>query len=186
MKRDAWVKRVGRAAQSSDPVFPSAEGRFARPRSATFLRDDLKAAGCSTTSAGFPIDFHATRRSFSTWLDANGVSGELIDRMMGHSGRTVRQRHYSAADFLAMRRALETITLDLSPKEPHAGLSLMPPGLPANDQRPRASRGFPAVRGKTAGKRLLRSPTSTKKNSNLAPVAQWIEQRFPNRKKRYL
>ncbi len=183
-KRAGWVQLVGREPRVSDPIFPNARGGHTRPRSAGLTRDDLAAAGCATTCEGYPIDFHATRRSFSTWLDAAGVSNELIDRMMGHSGRTVRQRHYTAADLQAMQRAVETITLDIAPKGCELSeLAPLAAGAPANDdQRFALPAKFPAGRGKTAGKRVFRPPTKQSKTTQFALVAQWIEQRFPKPK----
>ena len=179
-KRAGWEQLVGREARGTEPVFPNADGGFTRPRSAELIRDDLAAAECATTCAGHAIDFHATRRSFATWLDANGVTGDTIGRLMGHTGLSVRTRHYTAGDLLAMRQAVETIALDLTPK----GANLAAPVLagssaPANDQRWDDPAEFPAGRGKTAGRRLPKKADSSNKNKDFAPVAQWIEQRFP-------
>ncbi len=113
-KTGGWVLLVGRHARPNDPVFPDADGRHRRPRSAALLRRDLAAAGCPTTYGGVhPIDFHAIRRSFATWLDENGVKSELIDRMMGHAGRSVRSRHYTSAEKEVMQGAIRTIQLNL-------------------------------------------------------------------------
>jgi hypothetical protein len=57
------------------------------------------------------------RRSFATWLEAHGVPGEHIDRLLRHSQKTVRGKHYSAADLLAKKRAVETIRLNLGKPE---------------------------------------------------------------------
>jgi integrase len=111
-KANGWVLLVGRNPRPIDPVFPNQLGDYHRPRSAELLRQDLALAGCPTLYAGqHPLDFHATRRSFATWLEANGVPGDLIDRMMGHAAKNVRKRHYSATDLELMRRAVETINL---------------------------------------------------------------------------
>ena len=113
-KTTGWVLLVGRKPQSTDPVFADEHGNPHRPRSAELLREDLEAAGCPTKYAGeYPIDFHATRRSFASWLEANEVPGDIVDRLLGQAGKSVRQRHYSATDLEVMRKAIETIRLDL-------------------------------------------------------------------------
>jgi integrase len=40
-----------------------------------------------------PITLHEARHSFSTWLDAAGISGSRADRMMGHSDGSVAGRY---------------------------------------------------------------------------------------------
>ncbi|MCK6535401.1 MAG: site-specific integrase [Polyangiaceae bacterium] len=113
-KATGWVLLVGRRPQPTDPVFPDEHGHPHRPRSAELLREDLEAAGCPTKyAAEYPIDFHATRRSFASWLEANEVPGDVVDRMLGQAGKSVRKRHYSATDLEVMRKAIETIRLDL-------------------------------------------------------------------------
>ncbi|MBK7583141.1 MAG: tyrosine-type recombinase/integrase [Myxococcales bacterium] len=115
-KATGWVLLVGRKPQPTDPVFPDQHGHPHRPRSAELLREDLEAAGCPTKYAGeYPIDFHATRRSFASWLEANEVPGDIVDRLLGQAGKSVRKRHYSATDLEVMRKAIETIRLDLQP-----------------------------------------------------------------------
>ncbi len=119
-KGGTWVLLVGRHARTTDAVFPNEEGEHYRPRSADLIRDDLAAAGCPTTFAGHSIEFHATRRSFATWLESSDVAGEVIDRMMGHACKTTRKRHYSATELESMSKAIETIKLDLGRSLPPA------------------------------------------------------------------
>ncbi len=106
-----WAAFVGRLPENTDPVLPSAEGLPWRPRSSEFLRVDLDAAGLPTRFAGALFEFRSTRRSFATWLESHGVSGETIDRLLGHSGTSVRRRHYSATDLEVLARAVATIQL---------------------------------------------------------------------------
>ena len=69
--------------------------------------------------------------------------------MMGHAGRTVRQRHCTAGDLEAMLRAVETIKLDLAPKEGEVrGLVSLASGTPANDQPCTLPAKSPARRGR--------------------------------------
>ncbi len=118
-KAKGWVEYVGRHPQPTDPVFPGERGETigASRHSARQMRADLVAAECPTTYAGLDIDFHACRRSFSTWLDANGVSETIVKRIMGHAPQGVTQRHYTAGNLEAMRRAVETIKLNLTTGE---------------------------------------------------------------------
>jgi len=67
-------------------VFPGVRsGSFARPKSADQLRADLRKAGCPDTHEGYPITFHATRRSFLTWLAELEVDKEVRDWLVGHA-----------------------------------------------------------------------------------------------------
>jgi integrase len=110
-----WVHRVGRHPKPTDPIFPNAAGEAHRPNSAELLRKDLETAGLpSEFRAGVSFDFHATRRSFYTWLRNEGVAKDTVDMLMGHAGGSVGERHYGAKDLERMRKAVETITLDLS------------------------------------------------------------------------
>jgi integrase len=44
------------------------------------------------------IGFHELRHSYSTWLDAAGVSEARADRYMGHSSGTVQSRYRHQLD----------------------------------------------------------------------------------------
>jgi integrase len=134
-KATGWVVLVGRQPRPIDPVFPNERGDYHRPRSAELLRQDLELAGCPTLFAGeHPLDFHATRRSFATWLEANGVSGDLIDRMMGHAAKNVRKRHYSATDLELMRRAVETIQLRIEQEAPTVAFAALFAAVPQQEE----------------------------------------------------
>lgn len=39
--------------------------------------------------------------------------GDVVDRMLGQAGKSVRKRHYAATELEVMRRAVESIKLDL-------------------------------------------------------------------------
>lgn len=106
-----WRALVGRDPRPEDPVFANSAGVAWRPRSAHFFREDLEAAGLSTTFEGEPFEFRSTRRSGATWLEANGAPSDIADRIIGHSARSVRQRHYSAADLGVMLRWISTIAI---------------------------------------------------------------------------
>jgi integrase len=112
-KSSGFVVLVGRHAKPTDPVFPSAEGKHHRPRSAALIREDLARAGCSTTYAGQDIDFHALRRSFATWLAEAEVPEGLRRRLMGHSGSDVTDAHYTSKALGQLLEAVQRITLNI-------------------------------------------------------------------------
>jgi integrase len=125
-RESGWAAFVGRPPKDTDPVLPSAEGLPWRPRSSEFLRVDLEAADLPTKFGGALFEFRSTRRSFATWLESHGVSGETIDRLLGHSGTSVRRRHYSATDLEVLARAVATIRIgkgndDSDPTDPGPG-----------------------------------------------------------------
>jgi Phage integrase family len=115
---EGWGSYVGRKPEADDYVFPPPGGEMWRPRDAEILRDDLEAAKLSkdfVTLDGvrMPFVFHHTRHTFSSWLGAAGVDGELVDRLLGQSPLSVRGRHYSAPNLEASARAVATIALAL-------------------------------------------------------------------------
>jgi integrase len=114
---EGWVVLVGRKPKPSDPVFPDADGQHYRPRSAEYIRADLEAAGCATTYAGHPIDFHATRRSFATWLEEAEVPEGIRKRLMGHGGAGVTDESYTAKTLARLAEAVGRISLDLGTDE---------------------------------------------------------------------
>jgi hypothetical protein len=69
------------------------DGRNGGRRRTMLLRDDLESAGLTTQYKGIDLDTRVFRRSFATWLEANGVPGEHIDRLLGHAQQSVRGRH---------------------------------------------------------------------------------------------
>jgi integrase len=107
-----WSIYVGRPPRPTDPVFPSAAGKFSRPASARLLRGDLVTAGCPDRQGGNPIDAKALRASFATWLDAAGVHEEQRGRLMGHAQKTVTAKHYTAAQTETDREAVNRIGLE--------------------------------------------------------------------------
>jgi len=116
-REHGWAAYVGRPPTDEDPLLPAADGSPWRPRSSHFLRLDLEAAELPTTFDEQPFEFRSTRRSFATWLESHDVSGELIDRLLGHAGTSVRRKHYAAANLDALLRAVSTIELELGDDE---------------------------------------------------------------------
>lgn len=105
-----WIEELdGNAAPG-----PGWRARARPPASPSQRRVPPRRPRSPTKYAGeYPIDFHATRRSFASWLEANEVPTDIVDRLLGQAGKSVRKRHYSATDLEVMRKAIETIRLDL-------------------------------------------------------------------------
>ncbi len=115
-KARGWAAHVKRERGADDYVFPSPAGAAWRPRGPDILRADLEAAGLSKDFVSPDgeralLDFHATRHTFATWLGAAGVDGELVDRLLGQSPRSVRGRHYQAPSLEALARVVQTLDL---------------------------------------------------------------------------
>lgn len=106
-----WIALVGRAPGPEDFLFPGLNGRGARPRSAELIRYDLAAVGLPIELEGQPIEFKATRSSFSSWLDAEDVPRERIKRLLGHAARDVTEAHYTKRDLEQLMAAVLVIPL---------------------------------------------------------------------------
>lgn len=106
-----WIALVGRAPGPEDFLFPGLNGRGARPRSAELIRYDLAAVGLPIDLEGQPIEFKATRSSFSSWLDAEDVPRERIKRLLGHAARDVTEAHYTKRDLEQLMAAVLVIPL---------------------------------------------------------------------------
>ena len=93
-----WIELVGRAPAPEDFLFPGLNGRGARPRSAELIRDDLAAIGLLIEFEGQPIEFKATRSSFSSWLErgADVLQGALTGSAADY-WPTLRRRRRSGA-----------------------------------------------------------------------------------------
>lgn len=107
----AWARWTARALTPRSPVFPSQRGEHVRLLSARYLRAHLGAVGFPTKYEGHPVDFHATRRSFCTWLADAGVSEQVIGRLMGHKGRTTTEVNYTSRSMQQLREAVANIPL---------------------------------------------------------------------------
>ena len=149
-KTAGWRALVGRSPKDDDPLFPGRDGAPHRPRSSEHLRADLEAAELPTSFEGQPFEFNDARHSFSTWLAAAGVAEGIRDRLMGHSPRTVAERHYTAKLIAQLQEAVETIRLghdSESGKPPPNG----PTNRPANrPEAPAAKASQEATSAKTS------------------------------------
>ena len=106
-----YAMLVGRQPGPTDYLFPRPDGQPSRPRSAEFIRDDLKAAGLPDVCDGKPVEFKATRSTFATWLDEAGVDERVRKRLMGHVATDVTEKHYTARELATLAVAVETIDL---------------------------------------------------------------------------
>ncbi len=114
-KASGFVEWTGHHAKPEDFVLPSEDGSAWRPRSADALRRFLLLAECDDKCAGKPIDFHALRRSFATWLARAGVERAVRKKLMGHTeGGDVTEDFYIERDLPMLRDAVCRIRLDLT------------------------------------------------------------------------
>jgi integrase len=136
-KAEGWAAYVGRKPEDADYVFPNGEGELWRPRAGDLIRELLTAAEMPTEFAlpdGEKEDFtwHALRRTFASLLSDAGVSGELLDYLLGQSPRTTRGRHYQAPPMTALAEAVARMTLSLAER---AGVGCAPESSPESSQQ---------------------------------------------------
>lgn len=112
---EGWEQFVERRPQRNDFVFPRSDGESWRPRSADLLRGDLARISAATQVEGYPLTFHATRRTFSTARRDAGVSLEIRQRLLGHGGGSVAERHYTEAELRLASAAVGRIPLAWPP-----------------------------------------------------------------------
>ena len=151
---------------ASTPLFPSPRtGTHWRPRSAEDLRVDLEAIDRPfATAKGTAVDFHATRRSLTTWLADLGIEESLRERILGHAPKTTIGQHYTGELLRRMAEALALVPL-------RWGQGQVDPPEPSGRVPPASS--DPHCAGPVR-------PHNEASGSASGPVAQWIEQRFPN------
>lgn len=106
-----WRARVGRDPQDHDPILPSPAGLPYRPESAELFRADLESVGLPVTFEGTPYTFHSTRRTFTSILEAKGVPGSHVDRLIGEADLSTRGRHYAGVDLAVLAAAVALLEL---------------------------------------------------------------------------
>jgi integrase len=114
--REGWPMFMGQSWSGNDYVFASnhrrnvmAERRgMSRPDSAELIREDLELLGLPTSEGGQAFTFHATRRSFATWLTDEGAPDADIQHLLGHSPGSVLHKNYTTK---VLRRLLESVLL---------------------------------------------------------------------------
>lgn len=111
-KAMGWREYVGRESTREDPVFPSPTGHYATSRAPDLFRADLETAELPKVFDGkHPFTFHATRRTFMSLLEAEGVPRELIGALAGHAGKGVADRHYIAKNLERFNDAVSKLPL---------------------------------------------------------------------------
>jgi integrase len=111
-KKTGWRDYVGRDPTPEDPVFPSPAGAYATSRAPDLFRADLETAALPKVFDGkHPFTFHATRRTFMSLLEAEGVPRELIGALAGHAGKGVADRHYIAKNLGRFNEAVSKLPL---------------------------------------------------------------------------
>lgn len=116
-----WEQLMKRKPKPTDYLFPTLSGGAARPASAPLVRSDLRAVNAMALGRGEPalvdedrlakITFKAWRRTFSSALEAGGVDEETRGRLMGHAGKTVTARNYTAYQLAILAGHIATIPL---------------------------------------------------------------------------
>ncbi len=107
-KEIGWKKLTGRMPSKDDPVFPSemagkkGQIAFGFSDSAMLWKQDLERLGMATVqldSQGeeHPLTFHSTRHTFSTLLEASGVSEDQIGSLLGHGAKSTARANYLGA-----------------------------------------------------------------------------------------
>ncbi len=123
-----WERWTGKKPQPDSPLFPNANGEHWRPKSARFLREDLRAAKlpdqfmveqANGTKKPFPYTFHALRRSFATWLEEADVQRPVINALLGHEADSTADKHYTARQLPRLGALVARIRLGaMAPDEP--------------------------------------------------------------------
>lgn len=111
-KRQGWALTYGASApEPGDTLFPGRTRQLARPRVAEHLRLDLARAGQATHDGQHAFTFHHLRHSCATWLDEAGVDEPTIGALLGHEGKSVTRRSYTAATLTRLAEAAAKIPL---------------------------------------------------------------------------
>ncbi len=147
---DGWCAYVGRDPKPTDPLLPGPSGKPSRPKSAKRLRSDLERLGLPSTVEGHPLEFRHLRTSCLSWMASAGVPDHICRRIAGQAQGSVLGAHYLKPSLDELRDAVERIPLRWSRGGSCAG------GTGSDGEAPEGI-----------------------ENVAEAPVAQWIEQRFP-------
>lgn len=134
-----WPRLVKRQPKYDDFLFPRPDGKATRPRSAEFLRDDLRWAKLPTIVDGEIVTFKAARSTFASWLTEAEVPEAAIRRLLGHAKKGVTEKHYTVRDLGPLQVAVEKVRLDW-----HGTDGAMPPDVPAVQPIDRATAALAA------------------------------------------
>jgi hypothetical protein len=110
-KKEGWRLWTTKSPGENDAVFPNGKGGFWCPKSAAYFRTDLAIARQPTQYAGHDLDYHATRRSFSTYLENVGVTEDRVSELLGHAAEGTAKRHYIASSMAPKLEAIRQIDL---------------------------------------------------------------------------
>ncbi len=107
---------------SKAATFGSMTGQATRhDHVARVLRYDLASCGLPTKVGDLNITFHATRRSFATWLADADVAERDIAYLLGHAAKGVAARHYTASTMERLYAAVCRIQLSPTSFETSSG-----------------------------------------------------------------
>lgn len=110
-KSEGWERVYQRSGPTpGDYVFLGKKGVVYRPKSADYLRKDLKRAGQPDEIRGFPIEFRHARTSFASWLNACGIDDDTVGRIMGHAGSSVTSGSYIEGDMKRLAAAVLSLS----------------------------------------------------------------------------
>ena len=174
---EEWIavglpRLLGRQPRPEDYLFPRADGRPSRPRSAEQLRADLRAAGLPDNVDGRPIEFKSFRSSFLTWLDEAGVDERVRKRLAGHRASDVTEHHYTVRELAQLGAAVDLIALRWT-----RGLSTVGPPVERSTGTADAAPGSAAKRAEEKGfeplvplrvRRFSKSPASSARSGQSA------------------
>jgi integrase len=124
-----WQRRVGRDPRAGDPLFPKMDGSPWHRVNRGEIRKHLAAMGQPTHVEGkeegklVPVTFHATRRTFSSLMNAVGVTDTESGAMMGHAGTSIIAKHYIDRDFPRLASLVALHPLTFSPSAPRVRTS---------------------------------------------------------------
>ncbi|MGB0890143.1 MAG: tyrosine-type recombinase/integrase [Solirubrobacterales bacterium] len=162
---EGWELWTGRRPGPADHVFPSPHGKPWRPKGAKRIREDLRAVGRSGQSAkGNPVDFHASRRSFLTWLKEAGVDDLYRKRLAGHSDSSVTNTSYTGAELRLLRDVVNRIALEWRNARPEPPPNDPNRAMVAHQVRPHQKRDrrlYRSFKSRTKTGRYTTSPRSS-------------------------
>lgn len=151
-REGGWPARAKKAKPApQDRLFPGLGRVESRPRSAEHLRADLKAAGLADNVRGQKLVFHDLRHSFATWLREAGVDVPTIEKLMGHRGASVTERHYTAAVLRHLAGAVVRVEFPVGNCGQNCGQ------WPQQKREPRANDGAPET-NRTSDQRFRKQP----------------------------
>jgi hypothetical protein len=153
-----------RKPKPADYVFPNAEGKPYRPKSAERVRTDLRAVNQARAERGEnpviadaaidPIEFKSPRRTFSSLLKNQDVDKEDRGKLMGHSGETVTERNYTLHELDRLAGLVARIPLTWPSVDTAVATEASAPQTPSA-----STEDSPAIPGRSTEARIGFEPT---------------------------